>query len=264
MDIRGIRKLTPYRDINDLLADWSEGVKDILGEGVVGLYLSGSLTYNDFVPGRSDIDLQAVVKQQLNETELKRLEKLHKDLYERYSTWRDRHECSYISLNVLKETLPPKTPRPWWGFDTFYTTAPVGNEWIINHYFLSIYGVALYGPSYGTLIPAVNIPDLQKASAKDLFKEWAPKIEDSAWMANSHHQSYLVLNLCRILTTVIVGEPTSKKIAATWTKANYPQWNDLIEEAAQWEYGKKMECSEELIAFIKFSMEKVRETGLVD
>ena len=37
MNIENIKKLTPYQDINDLLADWTEGIKSILGENVVGL-----------------------------------------------------------------------------------------------------------------------------------------------------------------------------------------------------------------------------------
>jgi predicted nucleotidyltransferase len=82
MDAEKIRKLTPYQDINSLLADWTEKAKNILGENVVGLYLSGSLSYGDFVPERSDIDLQAVVRRPLNESELKSIEQLHRGLDE--------------------------------------------------------------------------------------------------------------------------------------------------------------------------------------
>src|SRR5262245_33868536 len=52
MDTEKIRALTPYPDINNLLADWTEKAKNILGENVVGLYLSGSLSYGDLVPER--------------------------------------------------------------------------------------------------------------------------------------------------------------------------------------------------------------------
>lgn len=263
MNIENIRKLTPYQDINNLLGDWTKGVKNILGENVVGLYLSGSLSYGEFVPERSDIDLQAVVQHQLNEKELKLVEQLHKDLNQRHPAWKGRLECSYVPLLLMREILPPKTPRPWWGFDTLYVAAPAGNEWIINHYFLSKHGVALDGPDFNTLIPPLDIREVRKASAKDLFKEWEPKINDPEWISNSHYQSYLVLNLCRILYTVVGSEPASKKVAAKWTKATYPQWKDLIEEAEQWKYGMEMKRSNDVIAFIKFSIEKVNETGLL-
>lgn len=264
MEIEKIKKLTPYQDINDLLAAWTEGVQNILGENIVGLYLSGSLTYGDFVPERSDIDLQAVVQNPLNENQLKPIEQLHKDLNERYPVWKGRLECSYVPLKLMQEVLPPKTPRPWWGFDTLYAEAPAGNEWIINHYFLSRHGIALHGPDFNTLIPPLDMREVKKASARDLFKEWEPKINDPEWLANPHYQSYLVLNLCRVLHTVVGGEPSSKKIATKWTKEKYPQWKNLIDEAERWEYGKEMKRNDEAIGFIKFTIEEVKKTGVLD
>jgi hypothetical protein len=58
MDTEKIRGLTPYQDINSLLAYWTEKAKNILGENVVGLYLSGSLSYGDFEPPRVSRRLQ--------------------------------------------------------------------------------------------------------------------------------------------------------------------------------------------------------------
>ena len=94
------------------------------------------------------------------------------------------------------------------------------------------------------------------------MKEWEPKINDPEWLANSHYQSYLVLNLCRILHTVVGGEPGSKKVAAEWTNAMYPQWKGLIEEAERWEYGKEMKRNDDVISFIKSAIVKVKEQGL--
>jgi len=264
MDREKIKKLTPYQDINNLLADWTEGVKNMLGENVVGLYLSGSLTYGDFVPERSDIDLHAVVRRPLKDNELESVERLHKDLNENYLAWKGRLECSYVPLELLQETSPPKTPRPWWGFNRLYAEAPAGNEWIINHYFLSKYGIALHGPEFNALIPPLDMSEVRKASARDLFQEWKLKINDAEWLADPHRQSYLVLNLCRILHAVIGGGPGSKKVAAEWTKTTYPRWQNLIEEAGQWVYGKEMRRQDEVITLIKFAIEKVNETGFLD
>jgi predicted nucleotidyltransferase len=263
MNTNQLKKLTPYPDINNILVDWVEGVKNTLHDNVVGLYLSGSLTYGDFVPERSDIDLQAVVRKPLTEEELKSIELLHKEIDARYPAWAKRTECTYVPVELMKEILPPKTPRPWWGFDNLYAAALAGNEWIINHYLLSKYGVALHGADFNSLIPCIDIRQVQKASARDLFKEWEPKINDTEWLSNSHYQSYVVLNLFRILYTVIGGEPRSKNVAARWAKTAYPQWRDLIEEAERWEYGTAMKRNEQVIAFIKFAIEKVNETNLL-
>jgi len=251
---------TPYPAINTVLCEWVVGVKHLIGRKVVGLYLSGSLAYGDFVPERSDIDLQAVVQSPLTQDELGKVEQLHRLIEERCPEWADRIECSYVPLELMRELTPPAKPRPWWGFGTFYAEAPAGNEWIINHYLLSKHGIALEGPDFSELIPAIDIDKVRRASASDLFQEWVPKIDDTNWLSNSHYQSYLVLNLCRILHTVIRGEPGSKKVAGEWAKATYPHWKGLIEEAERWTYGDEMRRQADAVAFLRFSVERVDET----
>ena len=262
MKAKSISSPTPYRDINALLAEYVDGVKRALRENLVGLYLTGSLAYGDFVPERSDIDLQAVVRNPLTEKELVAIEELHRKIDRNCPAWANRTECSYVPLELMAERLPPPIPRPWWGFDTLYPEAPAGNEWIINHYSLAKFGIALEGPDFKTLVPPIDIRDVQKASARDLFKEWQPRGADPEWLANAHYQSYFVLNLCRILHTVIGGELGSKKIAAQWVKVNYPEWKELIEESERWRYGKAMKKNREAMAFLKFVIARVTETGL--
>lgn len=259
-----IERPTPYQEINTLLAEYVRGAKSVIGENLVGIYLTGSLAYGDFVPQRSDIDLQAVVRNPLTQEELRGIGELHRKIDSLCPAWANRTECSYVPLELMTETLPPKTPRPWWGFDTLYTAAPMGNEWIINHYFLSEYGIALEGPEFTTIIPPIDLKEVRKASARDLFKEWVPKIADQEWLSNSHYQSYLVLNLCRILHTISGNEPGSKRLAADWVKGRFPEWKDLVEEAEKWGYGDKMNKQPEAIAFVIFAVERVKELGLVE
>ena len=258
-----MKDATPYPAINTVLWEWVEGVKRLLGEKIVGLYLSGSLAYGDFMPERSDIDLQAVVQNPLTVNELRAVEQLHRQIEGRSPQWADRIECSYVPLELMRELTPPATPRPWWGFGTFYAEAPAGNEWIINHYVLSRHGITLAGPDFNDLIPLIDIVSVRRASARDLFQEWVPRIDDAEWLSNSHYQSYLVLNLCRILHTVIHGEPSPKKVAGGWAKATYPQWKGLIEEAERWAYGDKMKRQADAVAFLRFAVDRVNETKLL-
>jgi hypothetical protein len=50
--------ITAYPEINALPGEWVQGIVRLLDDRVIGIYLSGSLAYGDFVPDRSDIDLQ--------------------------------------------------------------------------------------------------------------------------------------------------------------------------------------------------------------
>ena len=102
-----MRDPTPYPAINDVLCEWVEGLKRLLGKKIVGLYLSGSLAYGDFVPERSDIDLQAVVQNPLTQDELRSVEQLHRQIEERCPQWARRIECSYVPLELMRELMPP-------------------------------------------------------------------------------------------------------------------------------------------------------------
>lgn len=258
-----MKDVTPHPTINTLLTEWTKGLKSLFGDKIVGLYLSGSLAYGDFVPERSDIDLEAVVRHPLTGDELVSVERLHREIETRHPEWAGRVECSYVSLELMSELTPPAEPRPWWGFGTFYAEAPAGNEWIINHYLLSKHGIRLEGPDFNELIPSIEIRNVRLASAKDLFQEWVPKANDKAWLSDSHYQSYLVLNLCRILRTVIHGEPGSKRVAGEWVKATYPVWKSLIEEAERWKYGDDMKRQADAVAFLRFAVERVNETRIL-
>src|SRR5262249_14018017 len=257
-----MKEVIPYPAINTVLTEWAEGLNHLLGKKIVGLYLSSSLAYGDFVPERSDIALQAVVRSPLTEDELRSVEQLHREIDRRCPHWAGRIDCSYVPLELMRELTPPATSRPWGGLGTWYAEAPAGNEWIVNHYLLSQHGIALEGPDFSELIPAINIRDVRQASARDLFQEWVLKINDGAWLSNSHNQSYLVLNLCRILHTVIHGQLRSKKVAAQWAKAAYPQWQNLIEEAEGWAYGDEMKRRTEAVALLQFAVDRVNETKL--
>jgi len=79
-----------------------------------------------------------------------------------------------------------------------------------------------------------------------------PKINDEKFLDNSHYQSYVVLNLSRILYTIANSAAVSKKVAANWAKEKYPQFANLIQTAQAWHYGIEMDRRLETAEFIKF------------
>lgn len=252
---------TPYPDVNEVIAGLVHRVLDTLAENVAGVYLFGSLTYGDYNLARSDIDLLVLVKQPLTPGEVEQVRQLHAGVEAAHPAWQGRVEASYTPLAMLGSAAPPREPRPYYSEGVLYE-AVYGNEWIINNYLLQRHGVPLAGPDFGTLAPPIGIEDVQKASIRDLFKEWVPKIDDPAYLSSSHYQSYLVLNLCRILYTVMCAEAGSKSASAAWVKAAYPGWHDLVQTAQGWEYGAQMDRQDDVIAFIRFAVERVSEHPL--
>lgn len=164
---------------------------------------------------------------------------------------------------MLTNILPPKNPRPYYGCEIFYDEATYGNEWIINNYLLYEHGIPLIGVDFKELLAPIDIVEVQKACIRDLFQEWEPKIIDLEWLQNSHYQSYLVLNLCRILYTVMCNATATKKASAAWVKDKFGlPWIHLIDIAENWTYDKEMSWTNETIAFIKFTIDTIKKTKL--
>ncbi len=262
MSSSNVRKPTPYQDINEVLSSLSQGFADIFTGKLVGVYLFGSLSYGDFNPESSDLDLVTILNNPASQKELELIKQLHIQVGMKNEKWANRLECSYIPADMLQNTLPPKLTRPYFGEGSFYPEAHYGNEWIINLYLLYKHGIALLGPDFKELVSPIPVIEVQKACIRDLFQEWEPKITDPTWLNNSHYQSYIILNLCRILYTVMCNSMGSKKVSARWVKNGFGEWSNLIQTAENWQYGTEMNLREETIEFIKFIVNKVKETQL--
>lgn len=250
-----IQSATPHQDISDVLSFLARGIRDLFGDDLVGFYLAGSLSYGDFVADRSDIDLTVLLKSPALPEQLPLIKELHEKAERRYARWARRVECSYVPLEMLGSVLPPAAPRPYFGAGIFYPEADYGNEWIINQYFLYNYGIALIGPEFKTLVAPIDIADVKQACIRDLHKEWEPIIGDPDRLQDSHLQSYVVLNLCRILYTVMEKDARSKKVAAAWAQEKFPRWKSLIETADAWNYGTEMQRQDQVVDFIRFALE---------
>ena len=80
--------VTSYQDVNEILLHLSDNLSTILMENLIGFYLFGSLTYGDFNPASSDIDLTAIVNKQLIIANLNRLS-ISEKVNRRYDKWRN-------------------------------------------------------------------------------------------------------------------------------------------------------------------------------
>lgn len=256
--------ITKYPAIDLVINDFSTNLLKILKEKLFGIYLTGSLSYGDFVLERSDIDLLVVVKDKLDINEIELIRNLHKDIEDKYPSWEERIECSYTPIYMLNEILPPKEPRPWIGSGVLYPEAPYGNEWIINSYLLQEYGIPIYGKQYKELLTKpIDILEVQKACVRDIFKEIELKIKYKEELYDSHIQSYTVLNICRILYTVFNAKVGSKVVSAKWVKEVFaPEWSSLIIKSEKWKYGEDLNSIEEVVEFIKFSISKIKKTEI--
>jgi hypothetical protein len=256
-----IKNLTPYQDVNAILVILSESLQTALGSQLVGLYLTGSLTYGDFDRGSSDIDFLTVLDHSLSEQQLEQVNGIHSEIAESFPEWAKRIEGSYITKDMLSSKNPPAQARPYVN-NAKMNNYKYGNEWLINLYVLHECGVALVGPPTKVLFPVVGIQEVRDASRKDLHDDWKPKLHDphafdQEGYEKGHLQAYAVLTMCRILHRANSKNVASKRVASTWVKEAFPDWTDLVERAEKWHYGQALATDEEVLDFIKFTIKEV-------
>lgn len=261
MQPQQIVTLTPHQDVNQVIADLTRGISEVLGDQLVGLYLTGSLTYGDFDRGSSDIDYLAVLSHEIDDAQRAALIRVHSDVGDRFPEWRERVEGSYVTQAMLSSNEPPEQGRPYVNGGQFWNPdPPYGNEWILNLYVLRDCGVALAGPDPKDLIGPVEIADVRAASKRDLLDERVPTLDDPTIYDDPHQQAYTVLTLCRILHRNANDEVASKRVASSWVKDRYGEpWRSLVERAEGWSHGEPLATADEVKAFIRFTRDEIED-----
>jgi len=262
MDITRIKHITAHQDVNTLLALLSKNLTEILDGQLVGLYLTGSLTYGDFDRGSSDIDFLAVLTHALSAKQHRQIEKMHSRIGKDFPVWKKRIEGSYITKKMLSSPKPPKESRPYVNAGKMWDFV-YGDEWTLNLYVLYQYGIALLGPDPKELIKSVKLDEVREASKRNLIQEWQPKINNPsafrlADYESNHLQAYAVLTMCRILYAAKNDGVASKRVASAWVKKTYGRpWSGLVKKAEDWQHGKEMNAEEQIKNFIKFTIKEV-------
>jgi predicted nucleotidyltransferase len=256
-------KLTPHEDVNQVLELLAEGLKELLGGQIVGLYLTGSLTYGDFDKVSSDIDFLAVLDKPLTDQQLKAVKQLHQQIGKAVPFWAKRLEGSYITAEMIKSKDRPEEQRPYvnGGKVNLYK---YGNEWTINLYALQETGVAILGKEPREMFPKVTIEDVRAASKQDLLSDWQPKLDDPnafnhEGYDSNHLKAYAVLTMCRVLHRAKNDGIASKRVTSKWVKETYKEWSSLVERAEQWQHGKQMSSDDEVKDFIRFTIAESKQ-----
>jgi hypothetical protein len=221
---------TGYEQVNDLLAELLTGIQSVLGEKLVGLYLTGSLALGDFDLQVSDIDLLAALKSEVDDAALARLEAMHAGFVQRHPEWRDRIEVCYVATDALASVRQPHSVvniSPGEPIHRRETSA----EWLMSWYLTREHGLTLFGLDAATIIESVSRQEFI-GSARLHASRWLEYVEDAA--GSRGKQAYAILTLCRAFYVCRHGEQASKRQAALWAASELPHWAPLISDALAW------------------------------
>jgi predicted nucleotidyltransferase len=205
-------------------------LRDSLGQHLVGVYVGGSFAVGDYMPGRSDLDLAAVVRPPLSPA-------LHDTLVARL-----RHEalpCPARRLELVVyrlETARSASAVP--DFELNLNTGAgmllsvqaksepgdIGAHWFpIDRSVLSQAGVALLGPPAGEVFAQIAVAELTPVL-----------IESVRWHRERRGEpSDAVLNACRSLRFAEEVRWSSKPSAGRWAVERGLAPRALVSQALQ-------------------------------
>jgi aminoglycoside adenylyltransferase-like protein len=217
--------------LSDLRDAWSGALNDRL----LGLYLHGSLVAGDFAPGRSDLDVLAVLTADPDEKLLEVLAGLHTDLDRRHPEWAGRVEVEYVSLDAVREAaagaIGPDRRIARVSPGEQLHLLPATTHRIVTWSSVHDSGRTLLGPPAGEL-PSFEA-DLVLSALRDHVRDWPSWV---VWMTEPGGQSFAVLTMCRAVQRLQHGRQLSKRQAADRTIGSCPEWAELIGWARDWWY----------------------------
>ena len=220
--------ITPYADLDQLLAEMLGHWTRILREDLVGAYVQGSFALGGG-DEHSDCDWIVATRRTLTEQQVTQLRHLHDEIPTREGHWPHDLEGSYAPLAELASV--DDLGRRWLFNDHGHRTL----EWDdhcnrgYTRWILREHGITLSGPRPQTFVAAVPPSQLRREAASSLptllddLATWID-IDTIAW-----GQRYAVVVACRILYTLHTAEVATKHGALEWAlRTLEPQWQPLL------------------------------------
>ncbi|CAL9332874.1 hypothetical protein SUDANB106_00109 [Streptomyces sp. enrichment culture] len=133
---------------------------------VVAVWAHGSLALGDFQPGRSDLDLIAVIESPLDGEQIDRLASTHRRLLNEEPAAAKLH-CSYMARTALPRA---EEAHVTWAHGTMLErpVTPVTRRELLDG------GLTLHGPPPAELLPPLARGQLEDFIRRDLAEYWLP------------------------------------------------------------------------------------------
>lgn len=219
-------------EIAALVDEAVTGAAAVLGNGLVGAYLAGSLATGGF-DDQSDVDLIVVTRADVTDSEFTALAGMHERLLGTGGHWATQLEASYVPAGALRRF------DPMWNVHAHIDRGgqrlewvPHDEDWLVQRRVLATAAITLTGPPPATLVDPISADDLRAAMRATLDGWWAGIAARRPAMTHRGQQSYTVLTLCRVVHTLATGEVVGKGEAARAAPDLLGEtWRPLIEHA---------------------------------
>jgi len=228
------------------------GLRQILGDKLHGLYIYGAAAFPDDVP-TGDIDFHAILTDPLTDDERSRLYELHDSIARDFPPLGVDMDGYYILLADARSTSPPQSEM-W--------QRAVDKSWALHREHIRAGRViVLHGPDPKEIYPPATWPEIERALDEEL-----KYVEEHL----DQYPDYCILQLCRLIYSYETREVVvSKAQAVDWAADALPEWKLHAELARKWYARQAPEKDRQfmltevraLLEFARRRIEDARERG---
>jgi hypothetical protein len=221
-----------------IVADFVDKISNIRPQFIEGIYLTGSLSMNDFFSNKSDIDFLILCKKLPDPETATQLKYIHKQIAKRYP--KPDLSGSYLSVEDIKNCTPGNIKTLTYHERIIrYSTFEMGP---INLAELKVHALTIVGQKAETLPVMVNENDLVKFLYQNINSYW------KNWI-NRHSTSlkrkllllffprlteWAILGVARQLFTLQTGKIVSKTGAGVYCLQHLPPtFHPILKEAIE-------------------------------
>ncbi|HWR22584.1 MAG TPA: aminoglycoside adenylyltransferase domain-containing protein [Feifaniaceae bacterium] len=230
--------------LNKLLDDYANGVAEIFGDTLIGVYLTGSVVLDGFHEGKSDVDCTVLLRLPPGAHELEKLEKIHRKLAVRYR--KIPIESQYITIdNIGREEAETEL---FYSFHDGKLALGTFNANPITWYTLKKYGKAVWGVSVEDLPVQTTIKDVTsyvRSNVRTYWTNWkrlaqVPFSLRRAYSLTDRAVEWCVCGITRMFYTCMEDDIASKDKALEYGIVRLPEsTHKILKEALHIRNGKE-------------------------
>lgn len=188
-----------------VVASFAHAVRPVAG--VLGFYAGGSLASGDFQPGRSDLDLVAVVAAELGDRRREQLRSLH-ERTRRLDPSAAKLHCVYVPVGDVEDVAAEHLT---WAHGELYRRELSG----IGRAELLRSGITVLGPDPAELLPPVDAAALRAAARREVRVYWPTAVRKPWLWWDDAIVDLGLLTLARAEATLTEGRLITKREALT-------------------------------------------------
>src|SRR5947208_1070403 len=137
--------MSPPREAVVILNSLLLGVREALGDNLVGFYLRGSIATGDFDPDMSDLDFFAVTERPVTDAEFHGLAMLHERLSGLPNKYGHELEGPYMDRSAARRFRPGER-HPTIERGEALKWREHRDNWVLERWTVREHGIALFGP----------------------------------------------------------------------------------------------------------------------